>query len=216
MAKKKPQVDDVNADTIEVTLESEQPEPESDVEPEAAQADDLQTALRAELEHVNQELAEMRESYLRSVAEIDNLRKRNAAELDKARKFAIDRFAKSLLEVVESLDKACEMDFSEDVAPVIEGVELTRKQLMNVLERESIQQIIPAPGDAFDVNQHEAMTMVPTEHMPPNHIVEVFRPGYMIHDRLLRAAMVIVSAKAPQAESEAPDAQSADDLIEDA
>ena len=214
MAKKKSQPDDVNADTIEVTVESEQPEPEP--EAEAPQSDDLQTALRAELEHVNQELAEMRESYLRSVAEIDNLRKRNAVELEKARKFAIDRFAKSLLEVVESLDKACEMDLSDDIAPVIEGVELTRKQLMNVLERESIQQIIPAPGDAFDVNEHEAMTMVPTEHMPPNHIVEVFRPGYMIHDRLLRAAMVIVSAKAPQAESEAPAAQSADDLTEDA
>lgn len=167
--------------------------------------DKIEDILRAEIEHLNKELAEKAESYLRAAAELDNLRKRNAAELEKARKFAIDGFARSLLEVMESLDKACEIDQTEDAGAILDGVELTRKQLVSVFEKESIRKIVPEPGDPFDVNEHEAMTLVPTGDMAPNHIVEVFRPGYMMHDRLLRAAMVIVSSALPS------DQESSDD-----
>ena len=160
-------------------------------------SENIETVLRAEIEHLNKELTEATESYLRLAAELDNLRKRNATELEKARKFAIDSFAKSLLEVMESLDKACEIDQVEDATAILDGVELTRKQLLSVFERASIRKIVPNPGDPFDVSEQEAMTLVPTDDMRPNHIFEVFRPGYMIHDRLLRAAMVIVSAAVP-------------------
>ncbi len=215
MAKKKSKVNVTNIEADETLVESEA-QPTADDALEASSNDSIETVLRAELEHVNQELADKQESYLRSVAELQNLRKRNAIELEKARKFAIDKFARSLLEVMESLDKACEMGSSEDFKAVQEGVELTRKQLLNVFEKESIFPISPNPGDVFDVNEHEAMTSVPTADLPPNHIVEVFRPGYRIHDRLLRAAMVIVSAQLPQNTAPAESENGAGDLVEDA
>lgn len=215
MAKKKSKKDDVNTETVETLVESAE-NSNSDAATEAPPSDSIEAVLRTELEHVNQELTEKHEAYVRSVAELQNLRKRNAVELEKARKFAIDRFARSLLEVMESLDKACEMDDSDDFKAVQEGVELTRKQLMNVFEKESIHQILPNPGDPFDVNAHEAMTSVPTADMPPNHIVEVFRPGYMIHDRLLRAAMVIVSAELPQNTGLTQSDDGVEELSEDA
>ncbi len=185
MAKKRSKKDTEQSEKIEVI---------------ASPSDELEKALREELEHINQQLTESQESYLRSVAENQNLRKRHATELEKARKFSVDRFAKSMLEVLESLDKACEMEQSDDVSAVLEGVELTRKQLLSIFEKESVQKIAAEPGDEFDANYHEAMAMVPTDSVPPNCIVEVFRPGYMLHDRLLRAAMVIVSTQLPQSE----------------
>ncbi len=193
----------VDSDTVEVIVESTEDEVTADESSEATAAPEsnVEQALRAELEHVNQQLTELNENHLRTAAELQNLRKRNATELEKTRKYAIDNFAKSLLDVMESLDKACEVDEgSSDVATMREGIELTRKQLLSVFERASIKKISVQAGDAFNANEHEAMTMIPTADFPTNHVVEVFRTGYTIHDRLLRAAMVIVSAGVPSVE----------------
>ncbi len=203
MSKKKSEKAEVNPESIEIIVESDDQEsPDLGEKPSASeqQSGSIEDRLREEVLNASQELAELNESYLRAAAELQNLRKRNAAELEKARKYAIDSFAKSLLEVMESLDKACELDDATDITAMREGVELTRKQLLSVFERASIKKIEVNPGDSFNVNEQEAMTMVPTADLPPNRVVEVFRPGYMIHDRLLRAAMVIVSAEPQKAE----------------
>lgn len=222
MGKKKQKEQQANDDTVEVivdTADDTQAAVDNGSESTEQSPANIEAVLRAELEQVNKELAEKTDLCLRTAAELENLRKRNASELEKARKYAIDGFARSLLEVMESLDKACEIDQLEDAKPILDGVELTRKQLLSVFEKASIRKIVPNPGDPFDVNEQQAMTLVPTADMPPNHIVEVFRPGYMIHDRLLTAAMVIVSAELPkdedsseseQTESESPEKSSKD------
>ena len=203
MAKKKTKTEAVNPESIEVIVDPDEDQSaDSDGEANSAaeQTGSLDDVLRAEIEHLNKELTEANESHLRAAAEIQNVRKRHQVELDKARKYAIDNFAKSLLEVMESLDHACEIDDDSDIGAMREGVELTRKQLLSVFEKASIRKIVPNRGDAFDVNEQQAMTLVPTDEFPPNHVVDVFRPGYMIHDRLLRPAMVIVSAELPEPE----------------
>ncbi len=201
MAKKKTETEAINPESIEVIVdpdEGQSAESDEEVNSAADQKSGLEDVLRAEIEHLNKELTEAVESHLRAAAEIQNVRKRHQVELDKARKYAIDNFAKSLLEVMESLDQACEIDDDSDIGAMREGVELTRKQLLSVFEKASIRKIVPNRGDSFDVNEQQAMTLVPTEEFPPNHVVEVFRPGYMIHDRLLRPAMVIVSTELPE------------------
>ncbi len=206
MPKKKSEKEAANPDAVEIDIESD--DNQSSVKKSASKSSGGpdggdEQALREELEHVSQQLTDSRESQLRTAAELQNLRKRNAAELEKARKYAIDGFAKSLLEVMESLDRACEVNADVDIETMREGVELTRKQLLSVFERASIRKISVQAGDAFNVNEHEAMTLIPTADFPPNHVVEVFRAGYMIHDRLLQAAMVIVSAEQPAVEAAA-------------
>lgn len=212
MAKKKTEKDEINPESIEVIVDPDEGQTaDSDREEDSAaeQESSLEDVLRAEIEHLNNELTEAVESHLRVAAEIQNVRKRHQVELDKSRKYAIDNFAKSLLEVMESLDQACAIDDDSDIGAMREGVELTRKQLLSVFEKASIRKIVPDRGDAFDVNEQQAMTLVPTDEFPPNHVVEVFRPGYMIHDRLLRPAMVIVSAELPEPDR-SQEAESAD------
>lgn len=215
MGKKKQEKHELNDDSIEVIVEQdEQAQGSATAESTASHesAEFVEDILRSEIEDLNQQLADKSETYLRAVAELDNLRKRNAAELEKARKFAIDKFARALLEVMESLDKACEIDQAADNESIREGIELTRKQLLSVFEKASIRKIEPEVGDPFDPNKHAGMASVPSADMAPNHIYEVFRPGYMIHDRLLRAASVIVSASIPQTE---PSAEASGDVADD-
>ncbi len=217
MAKKKTETDAINPESIEVIVDPDEgtsTDSDGEVDSTAEQESSLEDVLRAEIEHLNKELTEANEFHLRAAAEIQNVRKRHQVELDKSRKYAIDNFAKSLLEVMESLDQACEIDDDSDIGAMREGVELTRKQLLSVFEKASIRKIVPNRGDAFNVNEQQAMTLVPTDEFPPNHVVEVFRPGYMIHDRLLRPAMVIVSAELPEPagsrESESTDTEASE------
>ena len=151
----------------------------------------------AVLERLKQELEESRDLYLKAKAELENQRKRSARELQNAHKYAIDRFATDLLDVMESLDQACQIErsetSSEEIEAVRNGIELTQKQLVSVFQRFSIVEICPEPGEKFDPNSHQAMTMQQTGDVAPNHVVTTIRKGYWIHDRLLRPAMVIVA-----------------------
>ena len=170
---------------------------------------DVQPDLEAELERVIQDLEESRDLHLRAKAELENQRKRSARELENAHKYAIDRFASELLDVMESLDQACQIErsdtSSDDLDAIRDGVELTQKQLVAVFQKFSIVEICPDNGDKFDPNIHQAMTLQSTNDVDPNHIVTTIRKGYSIHDRLLRPAMVIVAQALPK-QSEAVDA----------
>ena len=151
-----------------------------------------------ELELQKKDIADQKDKYLRLMADYDNFRKRYDMEIERARKFGIDQFARAMLDVMESLDKACEIEHLEDleatVSAIQEGVELTRKQLQSAFNSFYIEEIDPQPGIPFDAKFHQAMTMRPSAEIPHNHISEVFRKGYRLHDRLLRPAMVIVAS----------------------
>jgi len=157
----------------------------------APEADDSSRRL-AELEARH---AEVSDAYLRAKAEAENTRRRADEEVAKARKFAVEGFAESLLPVKDSLEAAIAIP---DARPeqVLEGVHATLRQLAAALERNRVVEISPAAGAKFDPHQHQAISVVPAAAQEPNTVVAVLQKGYLIADRVLRPALVTVSASA--------------------
>jgi len=132
---------------------------------------------------------------LRMQAEMDNLRKRLAREAEKSRKFALERIMKDLLQVRDSMERGLELaDESATVESLREGQELTLKMLAKVLQDHDLEAIEPL-GQPFDPEWHEAMTVMPSDEVAENTVLEVLQKGYRLHDRLIRPAMVVVSRK---------------------
>jgi molecular chaperone GrpE len=142
---------------------------------------------------VDEELARMRDALLRTRAEMDNMEKRSRRELEKARKFQLEGLMRELLPVVDALDQG--LEGADEAESSREGLVLTRKLLLGALERHGLEVIAPE-GEVFDPQWHEAMSMQPTEDAEPDTVLMVLQKGYRLHERLLRAARVIV-AKAP-------------------
>lgn len=140
-------------------------------------------ALEAENERLKDQL-------LRTVAEMENVRRRAADDVAKAHKFSIEKFAENLVPVQDSLEKALE-DTTGDADTLRSGVELTFKQLMSALEKSGVIQINPK-GEKFDPHYHQAISMVPSE-LASGMVVEVLQKGFKISDRVLRPALVIVA-----------------------
>jgi len=137
-------------------------------------------------------VAELTDASLRSAAEAQNARRRADEEVAKARKYAVEGFADSLLPVKDSLEAAIATP-GAGVEQVLEGVHATLRQLVAALERNKVAQINPPAGTKFDPHQHQAISMVPAEQ-EANTIVTVLQKGYLIADRVLRPALVTVSA----------------------
>jgi len=136
------------------------------------------------------------DAYLRAKAETENVRRRAEEEMSKARKFAVEGFAESLLPVCDSLEAAIAQQHSDKPATpeqMLEGVHATLRQLLAALERNKVLPINPPLGTKFDPHQHQAMSMVPAEQ-EPNTIAMVLQKGYLIADRVLRPALVMVAA----------------------
>jgi molecular chaperone GrpE len=130
-------------------------------------------------------LEQQREQLLRALADSDNARKRYQAEAANAQKYALERFAESLLPVLDSLEAAVK---SRDPS----GVELTLRQILGAFAKSSIQEINPASGDRFDPYRHQAMAAVEADS-PANTVVNTMQKGYCLHDRILRPALVTVA-----------------------
>ena len=155
-----------------------------------------------EWEALRAENARLRDESLRAYADAENARKRAQTEISNGRRFALEGFASELLNVRDSLDlaKSVDLDGAEGVVErVVEGLELTLKQLDSAFEQFSVFEISPEVGDKLDPESHQAMTLAPSSDVAPNHICQVIQKGYRLHDRLLRPARVIV-AKAPEGE----------------
>jgi molecular chaperone GrpE len=166
--------------------------------PPADPAPDLATLLQK----AEAEAAELKDSWLRARAELENVRRQAANDLAKAHKYGIERFAGDLLAVKDALESALAADAAQpDV--MRSGVELTLKQLAAAFEKVQIAEVDPA-GQKFDPHQHMAMTMIDSTE-PPNTVVRVFQKGYRLHDRVLRPALVAV-ARAPAEATGAPPA----------
>ena len=129
---------------------------------------------------------EQKDAWMRAMADAENARKRAQADVQAAHKYAVERMAESLLPVVDSLEAALQ---AKDVS----AIELTSRQLKTALEKASIREISPSPGERFDPNVHQAMAAVDAPGAEPNSIVEVMLKGYRLHDRVLRPALVTVA-----------------------
>ncbi|MCG6975463.1 MAG: nucleotide exchange factor GrpE [Acidiferrobacterales bacterium] len=165
----------------------------------AADADTPEVALQEQLDQARAEATENLDNFLRAKAETENVRKRAADDVIKARKFAVEQFAGELLAVRDSLELASQVDLAANSAEAMqkmhEGVSLTLKQLDSAFEKSGIAVLDPT-GEKFNPELHQAMSMVETTEVEPNHVVSVLQKGYVLNERLLRPAMVVV-AKAP-------------------
>lgn len=151
------------------------------------------------IEAVRKEAVEMRDKMLRTLAEMENLRKRTSREVADARTYGITGFARDVLEIADNLQRALDAVPAEAKAAadpglkaLMEGVELTERSLLNALERHGVKRLDPS-GGKFDPNFHQAMYEVPDPSVPAGTVVEVVQAGYTIGDRVLRPALVAVS-----------------------
>jgi len=150
-------------------------------------------------EALAKEAADARDRMLRTLAEMENLRKRTAREVSDARTYGISGFARDVLDIADNLQRALDAVPEEARAAadpglkaLIEGVELTERSLHNALEKNGVRKFDPA-GEKFDPNVHQAMYEVPDPSVPPGTIAQVVQAGYMIGDRVLRPALVAVA-----------------------
>lgn len=175
-------------------------EPDAVVENEVEnEAGEKFAELDAELDAValQQQVTDLKDQYLRAKAEMDNVRRRTDKQIADSRKFAVEGFAKEMLGVRDSLQLAAEVDIevedSDAVTSMKEGLALTLKQLDGVFTKFAIEEIAPQAGDKLDPHLHQAMTMVPTADVEPGHVLSTMQKGYQLNERLLRPAMVIVA-----------------------
>lgn len=152
-------------------------------------------------EALEAEIADLKDKLLRAVAEAENVRRRAERERQDTAKYAAAKFARDMLEVSDNLRRALASLKPEEretapasVQSLIEGVEVTERQLLSIFERHGIKEVTPRPGEKFDANLHEAMFEVPGTEHPAGSVVHVMEAGYTIGDRLLRAARVGVAA----------------------
>ncbi|MGQ0699239.1 MAG: nucleotide exchange factor GrpE [Panacagrimonas sp.] len=154
-------------------------------------------SLKAQLGEAEAKAAAARDAHMRALADMDNLRKRNERDIQSARQYGAEKLLGELLGVADSLDFGLAAAIKPDAqaATIVEGMQLTRKQLQATLEKHGVKLVDPL-GEPFNPDQHEAVTMLESAETPPNHVLNVMQKGYRLHDRLLRPAMVVV-AKAP-------------------
>ncbi len=196
-------------DTV-VTSEGVQPEGEAAAvgAPEMVPAEQVTAALEA--------AADFKDRLLRTLAEMENLRKRTEREIADARTYAVSGFARDVLAVADNMHRALSTIDPEARAQadatmkaLIEGVELTERELLKVLEKNGVKKFSPE-GEKFDPNMHEAMYEVPTQDLPAGHVAQVMQAGYMLGERVLRPAMVGVSKGAPKTAPKGSPAYGAD------
>jgi molecular chaperone GrpE len=165
-------------------------------------ADDV-AKLQAELEASRAQAAQALDRLLRAQAEMENTRRRAEIDVANAHKYAIERFAGELLAVRDSLEIARSLEIGEENATVLkkmhEGLDLTLKLMDDAFRKFALVQLDPK-GEKFDPARHHAISMVESAEVPPNHVINVMQKGYLLNDRVLRPAMVVV-AKAPAAPS---------------
>jgi molecular chaperone GrpE len=178
----------------------------------AADADNATAPEAADpVAEARREAAEFKDKLLRTLAEMENLRKRTEREVLDARMYGIAGFARDVLAVADNMHRALaaigpELRAAADakVTALIEGVELTERELLKSLEKNGVKKFSPE-GEKFDPNVHQAMYEVPTSDLPPGQVAQVIQAGYMIGDRVLRPAMVAVSKAVPKPASSAND-----------
>ena len=159
---------------------------------------DEDISIEQTVENQNKEINELKDQLLRSLAESENLRKRTIKEIADAKKYSHIYFVRDLVSSVDNLQRALEAvpndksQLSEPIKNLVIGLEIVEKEILNTFEKHSLKQINPL-GEKFDYNLHQAMFEVPTNEKESGYVVEVSQKGYLLHDRLVRPAMVGLS-----------------------
>ena len=200
---------DKNEDRDEETTPMEEPVEEVQISDEAQQiiegsaADSEEVAVPDEPEAApepspEQEAAEMKDRLLRALADVENTRRRAKRDVEDARKYAASNFAKDLLNVSDNLRRALDTvseetrEGDDDVKNLVLGIEMVEKELLTAFERQGVSKVDPL-GEPFDHNFHQAMYEKPDTEYPNGTVAEVMQAGYVMHERLLRPAMVAVA-----------------------
>ena len=165
--------------------------------------------LKTRYESETGELGELRDQHVRLQAEFENFRRRGLKERQEAHAYGHQNLVKDLLGTVDNLDRAIEHteqsgEGGGDVKALLQGVELVRRELLTALEKHGVTEI-EAVGQTFDPAVHEAMAQAPSAEVPPNGIVQVLQKGYVLRDRMLRPARVVVAIAPP--EPQAPESE---------
>ena len=182
------EVQDVEAEQSAEAVPEEQPE----VEEPLAEAS-VEDALRQENENLQQQVKENLEKALLAQAEMENLRKRTARDMENAHKFALDKFTKELLPVIDSLELGLfATDTAEDTDSLKQGMDLTLKKFLDVMQKFGVS-VVQAEGEKFDPEKHEAISMQEVDGAKPGTVITVIQKGYELNGRLVRPAMVIVA-----------------------
>ncbi|MCU5773918.1 nucleotide exchange factor GrpE [Erwiniaceae bacterium BAC15a-03b] len=174
-----------------------------EIEMEQGQNQDAETANEVDprderIAQLEAELAQsqggVREAQLRAQAEIENIRRRTELDVEKAHKFALEKFANELLPVIDSLERALELadKANPELTAMIEGIELTLKSLLDAVRKYGVE-VVNETNVPFNPDVHQAMSMMESEDVAPNHVMLVMQSGYTLNGRLLRPAMVAVA-----------------------
>lgn len=169
----------------------EQSGTELDGEPEAANAEE------DPLELLRSKAEENWEKYVRAAAELENVRKRAARDVEKAHKYSLERFARELLAVRDSLELGLDAGVDAGAEALLQGSQATLKLMVTTMEQFGISEVDPH-GEPFNPELHEAMTMQPSREVEPGSVLAVFQKGYTLNGRLLRPALVVVAQDPPE------------------
>ena len=205
MSKNKVSSNTDNKDTCSSEEENVKIEPETDTETlNVDENGDEDISIEDTVENQKKEIQDLKDQLLRSLADSENLRKRTIKEIADAKKYSHISFVRDLVSSVDNLQRALKAlpedksQLSEPVKNLIIGLEIVEKEIINTFEKHNLKEISPL-NEKFDYNLHQAMFEVPTTEKDPGYVVEVSQKGYLLHDRLVRAAMVGISKKPDEA-----------------
>ena len=170
-----------------------------DLAAEGDALDAAQEALLDEVDALRVERDEFKDRFMRALADAENMRKRADRDRKEAENYGGSKLARDMLPVYDSLKRAMQAmqnDAGGVSAPILEGVELTMREILNVFQKHGLHVIAPLPGDKFDPQNHQAMFEAPLPGTKVGEIIQVMTEGFMLHDRLLRPAQVGVSSNA--------------------
>ena len=185
-------------ETTESDTEAKEATNGSAQEKDSERAEDAPEGDSSEL--TQEKFDELRDKWMRALAEAENIRRRADRDVKDVARYQQTRLARDLLPVYDNLKRALatiEENQKESQSSVMEGIELTLKELLNAFGKHGVQVVAPQKGESFDSKLHEAMFQAPTEDVPAGQIVSVMTEGFTIHDRLLRPAQVAVSSGSP-------------------
>ena len=185
-------MNDINDETRD-QLEQDMGEAAIDAAQEAAEDGDM-----AVIDALIAERDQWKDRALRAVADAENIKRRAETQANDARAYAIQRFAKDLLSVADTLERglaAAPKDADGPAAAMVTGLELTQKSLLSAFESNGLTRVAPQPGEAFDPHLHQAVMEQPSDSVPGGTVIQTLQPGYALFGRTVRAAMVVVAAK---------------------
>jgi molecular chaperone GrpE len=182
------------------------PRPQTDPAADPAAQPDATAAPKASTS-LDRELADMKDRLLRTLADMENMRKRTDREVQDAKVYGVSSFARDILGVADNMHRAMQAlddelraKADDSIKALLDGVELTERELMNVLDKHGVKKLEPQ-GQKFDPNRHQAMFEVEDASVPNGTVVQVMQAGYTIGERVLRPALVAVSKGGPKAAS---------------